>query len=239
MTTRPFYSAWDSRHLGFRCGLVDITAGKRRGELKLPQKASDKDFELIVYKLPSNYLSLAQGLIKKGASLIDIELTFIYPKAKTPRRLRLAGNLKCRFLKRFNEKYFLSLAEDMQFSRFFLDRNIPYEKAVSVWRESLKNHCRGYADKLLVAFYKDDPCGIIALKTKAKGSLSLNIVGVLRKFRNLGIGSRMLDFLISNQAAASDIFVEASSKNIPAQRIYQGAGFKLYDLRFIIHDWKK
>lgn len=237
------YLDWDSKQLGVRCGIID---GINIQNLSKPAALTKhiktlckkKNFDFITIKLKSDFLKTVNELIKAGALLVDTELTFHYSGRTSKEDLgSIPRGVKVTFCKKCNSKSFIKLAKEMRYSRFFVDPKIPTNKALHLWQTSIKNHCEGFADKLLIAYRKNSPCGIIALRFKNDRQLFLHIVGVLAGFRGKNIGRHMLQKIIECYAKDYDICVETQSANAVAQIVYQKAGFKLHSLKYVLHYW--
>ena len=237
---------WDSQQLGIPCGLIIATELE---DLPQPTLLIDqikelcekrKDLEFITIKLPSDCIEVVNSLIKMGAILIDAELTFSYFENNISKDFSLTPeNLKLLFCKKCDGKAFIPLSKEMRLSRFFLDPNISENKAIHLWETSIKNHCEGFADHLLVAYYNDKPCGIVTLKFKDNKRIFLHIVGVLKEFQGQNIGKLMLKEIVAKYHSKNSIYVETQSINVPAQLLYQSSGFYYNDLKYVLHYWQK
>lgn len=237
------YLGWDSRLLGVKCGLIDAT-----GFNPLTQPATltnlvkalckKKDFEFITIKIPYNFINSVNSMVKFGASLIDTELSFIYSGNLTSSKDRiLSDKIKFKFCKEFKGDALVPLAKEMRFSRFFKDSNIPKYKAIHLWEESIRNHCEGLKDQSLIAYYDGKPCGIVTLEFQDINNIRLFLVGVLRRYRRKDVAKTMLTAIVNRYSMKHGIRVETQSDNVIAQRLYQSAGFKLEDLKYILHYW--
>jgi ribosomal protein S18 acetylase RimI-like enzyme len=234
------YLDWDSEQLGVPCGMINLSNFKpspasREIEaqiIRLIEQNSQLVF--ITVKLISSYISSINKLIDIGARLIDTELTFI----SSGTEFLHEGRYRFVFCKETNSDPFIPLAEEMQFSRFFLDSRIPNDKALHLWQTSIINHCKGLADRLLVAFCDDRPCGIVAMKFGNKKDLILTIVGVLKEYQRKGVGRQMLGKITERYGDNYQILVETQSINLPAQKLYHSAGFKYHGMTYNLHYWR-
>ena len=227
-----------------RCGLIDGM------EIKSPFNQNfitnrvrkiikeEKRVEFITIKLPSGCSGAVSALAKIGALLIDAEPTFIYKQGPSKSSIDRPRDYRLKFCKKIDSKPFLSLTKEMHLSRFFLDPKLSKVKASRLWKESIKNHCEGLADRLLIAYFNDKPCGIVTLKFKDSVKLFLHIVAVLKRYQGKNVGRMMLSKIIERYAKNHDIYVETQSVNIPAQICYQKAGFKYHSLKYILHYWR-
>ena len=235
------YLDWDSNVLGFPSGLIDLTELPAIDDDRLLEELhtvlmENTRIQFVTIKINPQHVKLVNMIIKSGAELIDTPPTFIYSENKNT--IPPANDISLQFLQKVNSESFLELADAMIFSRYYLDRRIGYIKAKKLWTQSIKNHCEGYADMLLVAFYKSDPCGLITLDFKDANVVNLFIVGILKKWRGKKIASIMLREIITKFSDNNRIFVETQATNKIAQHVYQTNGFKLHHLTYVIHCWK-
>lgn len=235
-------SDWDSEQLGIRCGLIDAI-GFVGNDMVLAARinkmcASNKDIKFITIKLPGDRLKAVNALIKSGASLIDVEVTFMYlnKEATVPVR-RIPVGLSVVFCKECESAPLIPLAREMRLSRFFNDPHIPSRKAIKLWKASIKGHCEGFADEILIAHIGNKTCGMVTIRRVAGESIFLHIVGVLKEFQGKGIAAAMLRKIIERFAEDHKIYVETQLGNIRAQAAYQNAGFRHCDFKYVMHYW--
>lgn len=236
---------WDSKVLGVPCGLIDVTEfGRHDTEVSLMRQIKKicrkrKDVDFITVKVSSDHLGVVNSLIGCGALLIDAELTFTYRCGKTLcYSEHSCGDLRFSFCRKYESKPFIPLAKEMRLSRFFRDPMIPKKNALRLWEASIKNHCAGFADQLVIAFYRGVPCGLSALNFKEQGRIYLHIVGVLKGYRGRGIGRRMLQAIAERYGDDYALCVETQSDNYAAQHVYHAAGFRYHDLKYVLHYWR-
>jgi GNAT superfamily N-acetyltransferase len=238
------YLEWDSEILGVPSGIIDasdIPAARFEDVTSLILEKTEKNRELkfITIKLPERGIQTAECLIRKGASLINTELTFKYDSAYAEGHNYLSDkNLKLDFCKKTDATPFIPLAEQMMFSRFYLDPHIQQGKARKLWEESIRNHCGGLSDELSVAYLNNIPCGIIAVQKRQKRSVFMHIVGVLKEFQGKGIGRLMIEGITERYGKKYDLFVETQPENKKAKNLYIKSGFRIFDLKYILHYWR-
>ena len=237
------YLDWDSEQLGFHCGLIDCTSMET---VPVPEVLDDyinklikenKDIEFVTIKLPQNCIDTVNSLVRIGATLIDTEITYRFPKSRLKRFNAFSDNYRFEFSSKVDYKYFITLADEMRLSRFFLDTNIPKDKAMHLWKTSIKNHCEGFANQLLVTYFNNEPCGIVTIRFDNAEQIFLHIVGVIKEYQGKKIGTLMLNNIIERYTKDYIIYVETQSINTPAQNLYQKTGFKFYSLKYILHYW--
>jgi len=235
--------AWDTKQLGVRCGLIDLSNEgylDRGLEEDIVSKCKkDKRFEFITIKLPKSGMKIATKLKAGGANLIGKELTFSFNKKRMQPRNANNKDAYFVFCKSHTSKPFMSLASQMEFSRFFFDKGISKRSAINLWKESIKNHCQGHADELVVGYYRDKPCGIVTLKfTPGDSTINLYLVGVLKRFRRKNIARGMLESIKNRYSSKYRINVDTYSNNLNARKLYRSANFAVTDKKYILHYWR-
>jgi ribosomal protein S18 acetylase RimI-like enzyme len=240
-TLQMKYLDWDSEQLGERCGLIDVStlsdipadADLTDQIRRLIQHHSDCDF--ITLKLPVGCLGSVNAMVQMGALLIDSELTFLRKTGEKQVPLAVPDGCRLEFCSQVDSGAFAALAGDMRASRFFIDPGISEPAALGLWETSIVNHCNGFADRLLVAYDHENPCGMVALKRCDDARLYLHVVGVLKAYRKKGYGLMMLQEIIGHYVGAHDLLVETQAVNRAAQALYQKAGFRYHSLNYVLH----
>lgn len=184
---------------------------------------------LVTLKIPPSLTDIVNSLLSEQTWLVDTELIF-----------RLGGirSVGCdshvRFVPQVDPVPFLPLADEMRWSRFFLDKRLERQRVKRLWLESLINHCQGRSDELAVYWQNSKPAGLVTLNFEGS-RLRLFLVGVLPAFQRQGVGSELLKAVIFKYGNDYEIIVETSCQNIAAQRLYQMAGFQLDGCHYILH----
>ena len=237
----PFkFLEWDKEHLGIDCGLIDLRYLKKGFDENsiLNVIKTHRNIKMFTIKLPQKSIGVLNYLLKlKNYHLIDSEITFKYTRSDFDKLIN-PKNITFEYHHRYSSTAFISLAEDMIHSRFFIDNNISYQKALNLWQKSIHDHCSGYSDKILIALFNGQPAGIITLRFNNEKELYLHIVGIIKEYRGHGIARYMINRIINDFCEEYNIMIETQSNNIPAQKVYQKAGLKYSELNYIVHYWK-
>lgn len=227
--------AFDTRLLGMPCYRLALLQESLQAGLCAAMR---NEFEalppgaLVSVKLPHANARELDGLIAMGARYIDAELVF---RAQGPVESHaLATGTETAFSPRIDPTPFLDLARDMVHSRFFKDGSLPEDACVTLWRESIANHCQGFADEVGEVSVSGRAAGFTAVRLD--GNMArLSIVGVLPAYRGLGLAAALLLQARIRYASLDCVEVEASAGNEAACRAYQKAGFRLAQLRHVLH----
>jgi len=231
---------WDSKQLDLQCGLIgfhNIPSNINQYELAddlIRIIGENQKADFITIKLPGYLPIVLDCLIKNFARFIDTELIYKFERSSD-----VNNKHDVIFFDSFDPKYFLPLADEMIFSRFYMDNKIPRDKARKLWSYSIRNHCMGRADRLAIAYVQEQPVGMATINFGDNKIINLHIVGVLKSFQGHGIGSSLMSRITKEYGDKYEIFVETQSLNKSAQKLYKRAGFFLDSMRYILHVWTK
>ena len=122
------YLEWDSQQLNIDCGLIDAAnfkdiEGSRLSAEIISLLEENTDMDFITIKTGPHQLDTVGELVKFGADLIDTELVFKF-KEKTSCKV-CPAEYEFTFCGKTDFMPFISLADQMVKSHFFLDRQIP------------------------------------------------------------------------------------------------------------------
>lgn len=235
-----FYESleWDSRQLGLQCGLIgfrDVSPNINQYELADNAKkliAENRDADFITVKLPGDFPIVLDCLVKNSARFIDTELIYKFNHASD-----VTNEHDVNFFDSFDPDIFIPLADEMIFSRFYMDDNIPQDKARKLWSDSIRNYCMGRADRIAVVYLQAQPAGMATINFVNNENITLHIIGVLKPFQGHGLGCSLMSRITREYGDKYKIFVETQSINKNAQRLYRRAGFFLDSMRYILHIW--
>jgi len=235
---------WDSEQLGFPCGIIDCSIfNSNLSQLQMINRINDliidhSKVKFITLKISCFYNELLNNFLKKdNFKLIDTELIF-------KRKQLNKNNIKVKarqqeimisHANRIDANFFLPLVQELKWSRFYLDNRINRNKAIHLWENSLKNHFSGRADDIAVAYINNKPAGLILITKTTSKSITLFLVGVLNEFKRREVGTALLNSVSKKYQTISNIFVETSCQNIPAQKLYQKNGYIVENIKHIIH----
>ncbi len=247
---------WDTEHFGRRCGKLEFflaPAGRCRAAYpgELPDRllstilavAADNGYSFLCMKCESDSFPLIHALEARGGRLVDCELTLTW-NGKVP---SADVNPRCRVevLRRQRCPDPEGFAGIFSQSRFHADPMIPTERADSLWRKSILNAFKGYADEVVtlyedavpVAFAacRDDELTMELFPQKVR---SLFLVGVLPGKQGMGMGRTLMHAVLEHSLDQTTLIeVETQSYNGAALALYQGSGFFVAASRCSFHLW--
>ncbi len=229
---------WDSKQLDLKCGLIglrDVALNANQNEIAdtiIQTIGKNRDTDFITIKLPGDFPAVLNCLLKHSARFIDTELVYQFAHFSD-----ISGEHAVNFFDSFDPNVFIPLADEMIFSRFYIDDRIRHDAARQLWVDSIRNHCMGRADRLAVVFVQEQPVGIATINFRDNKAINLHIVGVLKPFQGRGAGSSLLSRITREYGGKYEIFTETQSLNKSAQMLYQRAGFFLNSIQYILHVW--
>ena len=229
---------WDSKQLDLQCGQIgfrNISPDINQYELAdnlIQIIGENQDADFITIKIPGDLPIALDCLLKNSARFIDTELIYKFDHASDAN-----NEHDVNFFDSFDPELFIPLADEMIFSRFYMDNKIPRDKARKLWSDSIRNHCMGRADKLAIVYEQGQPAGMATIKFGDNKIINLHIIGVLKSFQGHGIGSSLMSRITKEYGNNHEIFVETQSLNKSAQRLYKRAGFFLDSMRYVLHVW--
>ena len=229
---------WDSKQLDLNCGLIglrDASLDINQYELADNVKkllAEHRNADFITIKLPGDFPVVLDCLLKSSARFIETELIYIFNHISDDTVKHTVN-----FFDSFDPDVFIPLADEMIFSRFYMDDNIPQAKARNLWSDSIRNHCMGRADRIAVVYLETQPVGMATINFINNENIALHIIGVLRPFQGHGLGCSLMSGITREYGDKYKIFVETQSINKNAQRLYQRTGFFLDSMRYVLHVW--
>jgi dTDP-4-amino-4,6-dideoxy-D-galactose acyltransferase len=126
-----------------------------------------------------------------------------------------------------------------ELTRFYYDRHFPPAKSSALYREWITKSCNGYADAVFVALHRDVVEGFVTCHLEALRRGRIGLVGVNGAARGAGMGQAMIKnaqryFL---DQGVDEVLVVTQGRNIAAQQLYQGNGFRARSMQLWYHKW--
>lgn len=124
-------------------------------------------------------------------------------------------------------------------SRFYADPNFKKSRCDELYRTWIRKSCRDYADAVWVAELRDAPVGYVTCHLRAKRHGEIGLVGISGKARGKGLGRLLTLEALRwfSRRGVKRVSVVTQGRNIPAQRLYQRAGFLVRDVELTYHLW--
>lgn len=126
-------------------------------------------------------------------------------------------------------------------SRFYFDTGFPPAKADALYAAWIERSCEGsgLADATLVAEGDERAEGYITVKMATPALGRIGLVGVHAEHRGKGVGKALIRAAIEwfRAGGAREVEVVTQGRNVAAQRLYQGCGFRTRSVRLWYHRW--
>ena len=124
-------------------------------------------------------------------------------------------------------------------SRFFVDERFDRRASAELYATWIEKSCRGYADAVFVVDHEGRAAGYLTCHRREGGLGEIGLVGVAEPAQGRGFGRALVErglewFRASDCARAS---VVTQGTNVPAQRLYQAAGFHTASVQIWHHLW--
>lgn len=126
-------------------------------------------------------------------------------------------------------------------TRFFSDSRFPRSKAEELYATWIRLECEGKADQVLVAgSVEGAPLGYVSCHYDPESSSGqIGLFATHESIRGRGVGKRLVGaaFEWFSKKGAQEISVVTQGRNIAAQRLYQGCGFRTAEVQLWLHKW--
>ncbi len=124
-------------------------------------------------------------------------------------------------------------------TRFYADPNFDRDKCDSLYATWIEKSCAGYADAVLVAKLRGQVAGYFSCHRLNDKQGKIGLVGVDAAARGQHIGSSLLEAGLRWfwEQGVRQIEVVTQGSNLPAQRLYQKAGFLTEQVQLWYHRW--
>ena len=186
--------------------------------------------------MPANK-NIVYFLQEAGFKYIDTEVTLRYEGGDKKRSISKDNIRVSELIKNENLPY-LELGSTFKFSRFHSDINIAKDRADQLWVSYIRNYKPAKLRRMFLAKCDGDIAGIIlANQTKNGERTNLFFVSIIEKFRDIGIGSSLIQHCIK-AFDGTGLVTEVYEKNIGALNFYKKNGFTNIEKRkTILHRW--
>jgi dTDP-4-amino-4,6-dideoxy-D-galactose acyltransferase len=127
-----------------------------------------------------------------------------------------------------------------QDSRFYFDPGFSRQACNCLYETWIERSCHGYADRVLVTESDSRVAGYVTCHVAKDGKEgSIGLFAVAEGFRGKGIGKNLVDHAILRFAeiGVDRITVVTQGRNISAQRLYEGRGFRTQSTQLWYHWW--
>jgi dTDP-4-amino-4,6-dideoxy-D-galactose acyltransferase len=175
----------------------------------------------------------------RGFEFVDVRMTLerslsgAQAEAAGANRLRLAREADVPALRE------IAAASHVQ-SRFWVDERFDRRACAELYATWIERSCQGYADAVWVAEDERGVAGYLTCHRREGGAGEIGLVGVAGRAQGRGLGRALLARGIEwfRGAGCERARVVTQGANVPAQRLYQAAGFQTASVEIWHHLWR-
>ncbi len=203
----------------------------------------DKNFTFLKYRSKNILITIKSNkkiknffLKKNQIKLIEINSTFF----KDSRKKKIENNYfkNTRLANTFDKKSILDIAgNSFTKSRFFKDKNIKMKLAIKIKRNWALNFFRKKRGKHLIVSEVNKKVVGFLLILKNKKDYIIDLIAVKKNYQNLGLGTKMIEFLENRVLKKNQVKIYAStqSSNKNSIKLYIKNKFKVKYKKYVYH----
>jgi len=239
MTNLPVeYLNWDSEFFNRR--IARVTSGwVSTDEIERILSWAVEERIDCLYFLADGQQTSATGLAEeKGFHFVDLRVTFIKDLTKPERTFIPTWHIR-----RAAEKDLSTLKEmarnAFQLSRFHVDDHFDQAKADLMYEVWVENDLRTTGHDIWVIDAEGQLAAYTSVSVKKDGKAQIGLVGTQAAWRGKGLALELQRFLseeLQNEGI-EEVEVVTQGRNIPAQNLYQRAGYFTRSIDLWYHKW--
>lgn len=127
-------------------------------------------------------------------------------------------------------------------SRFYADPRFPPQRCDDLYDTWIRKSCAGWAKAVVTSGPEGQPDGYCSCHVDAANATgSIGLVAVAEHARGKGVGKALIAGALRFFAGSGvqRVTVVTQGRNVPAQRLYQNAGFQTDSVQLWFHKWFK
>jgi dTDP-4-amino-4,6-dideoxy-D-galactose acyltransferase len=231
---------FDSKLFGYKIGKINYSDKYSINSLKVDFKdINSSNYDCVYLEIPENRRDLISNLLEKKVKIVGTRVFLMKKLIKeTVEKPQVTDVFSDKNI--ISDQFMRKIAKEIYpVTRFYADPFFRLKgiKLYEVWiRKSIKSK---YAIKYFVEFMNNIPVAIVTLKEK-EGSLFIDLFCVLSKYRNKGIGLKLLQkaSVWAESHGYKNIYVNTQKNNKKALSAYQRNGFMEKEIYNIYHLYK-
>jgi dTDP-4-amino-4,6-dideoxy-D-galactose acyltransferase len=124
-------------------------------------------------------------------------------------------------------------------SRFYADGRFDRARCDELYATWIEKSCRGWADVVFVAEHDGSPAGYLSCHAREAKRGEIGLVGIDERAQGRGLGRALVDAALRwfAERKLERASVVTQGRNVPAQRLYQSAGFRTSAVQLWHHRW--
>jgi len=186
-------------------------------------------------KVKPHKIDQIRFLEERHFHLIDTNIVF---EKKIKQFFKKSKGYDIRFAGPYDELPTMDLAgRSFKYSRFHLDNAIKKQKADTLKKEWAGNYFKNKrGDSMVLAILEGNVVGfLLLLYDIPAATLLIDLIGVDRRYRRMGIASSMISFAEEHCGDFKKIRVGTQLANLPSIKFYQDNGYKLLSSYYVFH----
>lgn len=211
--------------------------------LEIEKVIEASNYDMISVRINSKDLDAMYNFQRAGFYVVDCLVTYEFDVNKSikPSEVFTVG-FKDELTNYDKEKLAIIASSVFKIDRFHSDPNLKKELSDNYYYQWVKNSFKGYADGIVTAELSGDVVGFITYKINdvddSTSTIVLNAVDpnhMGKKVYENMLKKAMIDILKSS----TKIRIGTQVDNIPVQRSWQKFGYKLIDVKYILHRYNQ
>jgi dTDP-4-amino-4,6-dideoxy-D-galactose acyltransferase len=228
---------WDSDFWGITIGRVtgDVLTAERAGAADAC--AREHDVECLYFLARADDARTLEVAPETGFKLMDVRVELTRPLGDS----RGVAAVRPHLASDMSELRAIARASHAN-TRFFADPHFPDERCRDFYAAWIEKSCAGWADEVLVAEWEGRAAGYVTCHLDEGGqnrAASIGLIGVAAGNRERGLGGELVSGACAWALArnATVLSVVTQGGNVPAQRLFQRAGFRTRTVGLWFHKW--
>lgn len=235
------YMPWDSKFFGQEVFVLNTKSYTQSIKHKIDVALGQKKIDLMYFLCPSSDLDSIAFALKDGFKYVDERLTYLVTKFEFVSAI-LDGNYS---IKRSTPEDITRLqlisAQSKWTTRYYNDEKFPRDRLQEFYSEWVKKSVSGDLDDMV--FHIEEAgtiVGFVTIKKNGSNLGSIGLITVAEEAQGKGLGIKLAAYAVNmliNNLGCAGVEVVTQKNNIPACRIYENLGFKVFNNSTWLHKW--
>jgi len=230
---------WDTEFFGIAIARVQLPYIEAADWPLLLDWCRHQGIRCLYHEIASDDLPARRLAEDHGCHLADVRITLEHPAPGQITAPRISEAVVMRIPRADDRPALEAIARAIAVvSRFHLDPGFPRGAAAEMYARWVRGAYERDPSALLVAELAGDVVGFLACKRGERWG-QIDLVGVRETAQGHGVGRALVADALRWTAdqGLSAMRVVTQARNIPAQRLYQGLGFRTVAVTLLYHRW--
>ncbi len=232
------YLEWDSDFFGRRIGRVTINHLGEAETSEVLAWAERENMDCLYYLASGLDKDAAGAAESAGFHLVDLRVTFIKDLLKPERSF--IPELHIRRAVEGDLETLKTMARDaFQLSRFHVDRHFDQQKADEMYAIWIENDLRLKGHDVWVIDVEGQLAAYTSVSVTGQAKAQIGLAGTQPAWRGKGLSLELQRFICHElrDEGIEEIEIVTQGRNIPAQNLYQKAGYYIRSVDLWYHKW--